>query len=118
LFTARTLNADPTLAAFDICDLTKLFDVKSTSDGDSNKPAKPLYHYIMKYAFKFNQTQNLSELFKEGKLQVFSEKEMQVMRQVLRENIESMWQREAKLREVNEYVKGKITAEVPSKFND
>jgi len=84
LFTARTLNADPTLAAFDICDLTKLFDVKSTTSdcgGDSNKPAKPLYHYILKYAFKFNQSQNnLSELFREGQLQVFSEDEMQVMR--------------------------------------
>jgi hypothetical protein len=114
IFTAKVLNGDQSLAAFDICELPKLFDVKTTEEG---KPPKVLYHYILKYAFKFGQSTNLSELFKEGQLQVFSDEEMQFMRQVLRENIEGMWQRHCKLKEVNEFVQSKIT-ETPSKFND
>lgn len=52
LFTARILNGDQqTLAAFDICELPKLFDVKTTEE---RKPPKVLYHFILKYAFKFN----------------------------------------------------------------
>ena len=56
-----------------------------------------LYHYILKYALRFNEAKDIAELFKTGKAQIFSDDEMQNLRLVLRENIECMWSRERKL---------------------
>jgi hypothetical protein len=57
LFSARVLNSDQTINAFDITELPKLFDVKTTEEG---KQTKLLYHYILKYALKFYEVQDLA----------------------------------------------------------
>jgi len=41
-------------------------------------------------------------------LQIFTDEEMSLLRQVLRENIECMWDRERKLKEVYPFIKSHI----------
>jgi hypothetical protein len=94
LLSARVLNSDQTINAFDITELPKLFDLKTTEEG---KPTKLLYHYILKYALKFDEARDIAELYKNGSAQIFTEDEMHHLRLVLRENIECMWSRERKL---------------------
>ena len=57
LFSARVLNSDQTINGFDITELPKLFDLKTTEEG---KQTKMLYHYILKYALKFNEAQDIA----------------------------------------------------------
>ena len=77
LFSARILNSDQTINAFDITELPKLFDLKTTEEG---KQTKMLYHYIIKYGFKCKGAQNLAELQNSGKLQIFIDDEMHLLR--------------------------------------
>ena len=91
LFSARVLNSDQTINAFDITELPKLFDVKTTEEG---KQTKLLYHYILKYALKFNEVQDLAQFYNSGCAQIFTDDEMHLLRLVLRDNIECMWSRE------------------------
>jgi len=70
-FSARLMNADNSLEAFDICDLMKVFDIKSSED-----PSKVLYYYFLKYHFKD------AEFFRDDEISLF--------RVTLRESIEQV----------------------------
>ena len=53
---ARTMNGDSTLSVFDISDILRVFDLKSTEDS-----SKPIYHYLLKAIIKMN-SQHLDNL--------------------------------------------------------
>jgi len=54
------MNADSSLEAFDICDLMKVFDLKSSDD-----PSKVLYYYFVKYHLK------VCEFFRDDEISLF-----------------------------------------------
>jgi hypothetical protein len=80
------LNAEKPIA-FDIRDLLKLFEVKSTVE-----KSKSLYHYILKICFKLDQHEysSLVELKRCQTIQIFSEKEITLIKASLREGFETV----------------------------
>lgn len=107
LMVAKHLNDDQLMTAFEVTDLVKLFDVKSTET-----PTKVLYHFIFKLAFKLDSGScsdysQLLEAQSRGSLCLFSSEEANLMRNCLRENIDQV---QASFREIvgiKGYLEGK-----------
>jgi hypothetical protein len=84
------MNDDSQLAAFEVTDLMKLFDMKSTEN-----PSKVLYHFILKLAFKCDLSgsgdfSQLLEAQSRGALTIFSQEEASLIRNCLRETIDQV----------------------------
>ena len=97
---ASHLNGDSSLKCFDITELTKVFELKSSEDS-----SKVLYHYILKYAFGFCNIQNLADLYSKGALVLFTDDELNQFRFCLRENIDCIFSKHRELLSVYDFVK-------------
>ena len=78
----KLMNADPSLETFDFNDLTKVFDLKSSSSDDSSKI---LYRYFLKYFFKGglkNAAQGIQDV------SFFQDEEINLFRITLRESLD------------------------------